>query len=500
MALAVRRELVAELLRGPMALAAAGVVANGFNLVMNLVLARALDTRGYGAVVVQTNIFMVLSVVGNAILTAVVHRELAQSGETRRDRRYWIRQLRGLTRLAILLASVVAIAVCKPVALLLSYPHPFAIAEAAIAAAIWVNVCVERGLLQARGNYPGLARNVVFESGFRIACVVVLVSAGLGVNGAGLALAIGVLVGGEHARWVVARTAPLARRPVRARRGEGDEGDEGVMPITTATGPIPMVPVAAAPQRTRDSLIAESSVALATLVPLALLQNVDVVIVGWRNPDGVGGYAAISTACKVPVFIGLAVANYLLAEAARRRREGQPAGQALAMALGVVVAPGLFLAAIGAVAGRQILSLVFGPELATAAPALWVLAFAMTCLSVTLLFATYLLGAGYRKIIWVLAGCTPLTAVVLALADGEIMRTAAMGLACQAFTAVVAGALVVRLHSHLAPDRSAAGARTRVPGRAAAEPDEAAVRGGAALQAGAVERAGGPDAAFSQAG
>ncbi|MDT3440491.1 MULTISPECIES: oligosaccharide flippase family protein [unclassified Pseudofrankia] len=481
MALVVRRDLVAELLRGPAALAIAGVLTNGFNLIMNLVLARALDPAGYGAFGVQTNIFMILSVVGTAVLTATVHRESAQIGDTRRERRAWIRQLRNVTWVAILVASLLSLALCKPIAVVLSYPHPFAIAEAAVAAAIWVALCVERGLLQARGNYPALARNLVFESGFRITCVVVLVSAGLGVNGAGLALALGCLAGGEHARHAVARTPSLIRRALGTRLSERTEG---VTP--TATGPIPIVPVAASPRRTRDSLIAESSVALATLVPLALLQNMDVVIVGWRNPSGVGGYAAISTACKVPVFIGLAVANFLLPEAARRRREGLPAGRALAMALVFVVTPGLFLAAVGAVAGRQMLSLVFGPDLAVAAPSLWVLAIAMTCLAATLMFATYLLGAGYRKIVWALTCCTPLTAVVLTLAGGMVMRTALAGLACQAFTATVAGALVYRLHSHhLAPATAAHHVGTDGVGRGAeAAPVEAASADAASTEAG----------------
>jgi O-antigen/teichoic acid export membrane protein len=444
LAVAMRRDLVAELLRGPTALAVAGVVTNGFNLIMNLVLARVL-TAGYGAVQVQTNIFMILSVGGTAVLTATVHRESAQIGDTRRERRSWIRQLRNVTWAAILGAAVVALALCRPVAYLMHYPHPLAIAEAATAAAIWVALCVERGLLQARGNYPALARNLVFESAFRIGCVVVLVGAGLGVDGAGLGLALGCLAGGEHARLAVARTPSLiTRSPSRPRL---DAHAQGVTP--TATGPIPIIPVAATPRRTRDSLIAEASVALGTLVPLALLQNMDVVIVGWRNPHGIGPYAAISTACKVPVFIGLAVANFLLPEAARRRREGQPAGRALAMALVFVVTPGLFLAAVGAVAARPLLSLVFGAQLAGGAPALWVLALAMTYLAVSLMFATYLLGAGDRTIAWALGLCTIPTAVGIALAGGAVMRTAAAGLACQAFTALVAGALVFRLHHRL---------------------------------------------------
>jgi O-antigen/teichoic acid export membrane protein len=172
----------------------------------------------------------------------------------------------------------------------------------------------------------------------------------------------------------------------------------------------------------------------------------------------------------VPVFIGLAVANFLLPEAARRRREGLPAGRALAMALIFVVTPGLLLAAVGAVAGRQILSLVFGPKLAVAAPALWVLALAMTYLAVSLMFATYLLGAGYRKIVWALSACTVLTGAGLAYAGGAVMRTAAAGLACQAVTAAAAGALVFRLHRHLGAARADETAGTPASGREPAGP------------------------------
>jgi len=50
---------------------------------------------------------------------------------------------------------------------------------------------------------------------------------------------------------------------------------------------------------------------------------------------------------------------------------------------------------------------LFGPKLTAAALALPVLALAMTALSVTLMFSSYLLGAGYRKVVWELAVCTP---------------------------------------------------------------------------------------------
>ncbi|MCK9925550.1 oligosaccharide flippase family protein [Frankia sp. AgPm24] len=447
-----RRELVVELLRGPMLLAVAGGVANGLNLVMNLVLARVLDPSGYGAVVVQTNIYLVLAVVGTAVLTAVVRRDLAPSSIPGRARIAWIRRLRAATASMALVAAGIAVVACRPVAALLSYPHPVAIAEAGVAAGLWLAVCVERGLLQARGNYPGLAWNMVYETVLRVAVIIVAACAGLGVDGAGLGLLVGALAATSAARTTVSRTSTSRTSTSRTSTSRTSTSRTSVDARTSDTHAAPdharseHVRSEVQGRRTRRVLLADSSVALATLMPLALLQNVDVVLVGWRDPEAAGSYAAISTTCKIPVFVGLAVANYLLAEAARRRREGRTAYAALALAMIIVVVPGLLLSAAGAVAGRPLLSLLFGSRLAAASGVLWVLALATTFLAATLLFATYLLGVGDRGIVWVLAVCTPTSTVVVAVFADEITSTVLALLGCQAGTALLAGILVARAH------------------------------------------------------
>ena len=500
---------LAGLLAGPAALAVAGMLINGLNLVMNLVLARVLEPAEYGAVVVQVSIFMILSVFGSALLIAVVQRETASSGDTRRAQWGWIRRLRGACGAGIVLSAVVAVALCQPVASLLSYPYPLAIAEATVGAAVWTLLCVERGVRQARGAYAILARNFVVEGAVRIGLVILFVALGLGVNGAGFGLVLGIAIGAEHARWGVARVprpasgrasrpgvpgqaVPAARKPPAAPAAsdtptasgipggpaapgapgaaDAPQAADGLVPdaleARMPTGPIPI------PQRRRTDrvgLLLDTWVAMGALVPLALLQNVDVVIVGWLNHEGSGAYAAISTACKVPVFIGLAVANFLLPEAARRRVNGRGAARVLAVALAFVLAPGLLLAGVGMVAAEPLLSIVFGPTLTGAASALWVLALAMTYLSVTLMFTTYLLGAGQRRVVVVLAVCTVITTVGLVLAGGAMRRTAAVGLACQAGTAAAVGVLVFLLHR---ADRRAAGERAARAAERAGRPAE----------------------------
>ncbi|ABD10547.1 hypothetical protein ThrDRAFT_02276 [Frankia casuarinae] len=442
------REAVTGLLAGPAALAVAGMLVNGCNLLMNLIVARSLDPDSYGAVSVQVSIFLILSVAGNALLIAVVQHETSGPGGTRREQWSWIRRLRGACGVGIAISAIVAVVLCRPVAALMSYPHPLAIAEATIGAALWTLLCVERGLLQARGAYPRLAVNFVVEGFVRIGLVIVLVLGGLGVNGAGLGIVLGVVVGAEHARWAVTRTPRLPRPPASQRgapvsqRGAPVLPDDGTPP---ATGPIPL-PIPAPRASARQSVIADTTVALGALIPLALLQNMDVVIVGWLGSSGVGGYAAISTACKVPVFIGLAVANFLLPEAARRRKEGRPAGGTLVVALVFVVAPGLFLAGLGLFAAKWLIGLVFGAHLTAAASALSVLALSMTLLAVTLMFTTYLLGAGVRRVVGVLAVATVATAGALVSAGGGSMATATAALAAESVTALAVGLLVVQLH------------------------------------------------------
>jgi O-antigen/teichoic acid export membrane protein len=463
---------------------------------MNLVLARVLDAAAYGAVAIQTGIFMIFSMGGSALQMAVVHRETAtEHGDTRALRWTWVRRLRGLCAVGVLVTAGVSLVVCRPAAILLSYPHPLAIAEAVVGAAVWMSLSIERGLLQARGAYGTLARNLVFESCVRITVVIVLVGVGFGVNGAGVGLVVGIVAGTEHALRAAGRTphrlAPAATAPAQAARARAAERDQAAPPQAAreqaaqeqaaqeqaaqeqaaraharshylpdddpfvTTGPIPVLAV-----RSRPGLRKNTLTALGALVPLALLQNMDVVIVGWLNQPIAGAYAAISTACKVPVFIGLAVANFLLPEAARRLREGVPARGVLAIALAFVVAPGLVLTAVGRLGAEPLLALVFGAHLTAGAPALWVLSLAMTCLSVTLMFMTYLLGAGENRVVWVLGAGTLLTVAGLVAAGGELVPTATVALACQALTAGLVGVMVLMLHRRAAahPDhRGAAG-------------------------------------------
>ncbi|MGF7238773.1 MAG: hypothetical protein ACQSGP_28020, partial [Frankia sp.] len=197
---------------------------------------------------------------------------------------------------------------------------------------------------------------------------------------------------------------------------------------------------------TSRALLYGTAIAMGALIPLSALQNIDVVIVGRLNPHEVGAWAAIATACKVPVFLGLAVANFLLPEAARRHHDGESATNALLAAMAWVATPGLVLVGVALVDPRWLLSTVFGAELAGGASALWILALAMTFLANTLLFTNYLLGVGERRIVPVVVVGVVVTAGALELAGGNLEATAVVGLVCESVLALAAGAMVVFAH------------------------------------------------------
>jgi O-antigen/teichoic acid export membrane protein len=195
----------------------------------------------------------------------------------------------------------------------------------------------------------------------------------------------------------------------------------------------------------RRHLVTDVATALVALALLAALQSLDVVILGREAPANSGPYAAISVSSKVLVFGAVVLSAYLLPEAAIRWQRGDHALRQLGAALALLALPGAGLLAVAVVAPERFLEVFFGPRLAGAAPAFAELVVAMACLSATVLFTHYLLGAGRREVVGVLAVATLAAGWALLAADGAPVDTARADLGVQAAVAVVAGAMVVRV-------------------------------------------------------
>jgi O-antigen/teichoic acid export membrane protein len=439
---------------GPLAFA--GVAANAANVLVTVTIAHLLSSRDYGSLGQLLVLFLLLSMPGSALLVAVVRRVTAWSMAGQADRiKPWVTKVRrwGLVGLALL--AVVAWLSRSWLASVLSLPGPEGVAEFLIAGGAWGLLSFERGLIQADRNYTGLAWNLCVEAGVRTSLTVVLIAAGFGVEGAGLALMAAMAGAIAHARWAEVRARPLPQ-PAAAELLE-PETDAGppVLPDEVAASPggwpdggdeiRPVASVATvhdAGVRGRH-LAMDLGAALVALFFLACLQGLDVEIVGRDSPGSVGSYNAISVASKAVVFLAIVLSGYLLPEAVVRWRRGGHALRQLGVALALVAAPVIVLVILAAAAPDEMLRILFGPDKVGAASAFATLALAMGCLAASTLFTYYLLGTGRRWVLGILALATTVTVVLVNAAHGHALSTARAELACQGVLALILGAVVV---------------------------------------------------------
>ena len=95
-------------------------------------------------------------------------------------------------------------------------------------------------------------------------------------------------------------------------------------------------------------------VASVSLSMVAVLQNVDVLVVGRDNPAHSGAYAAVSVTSKAIVFGAIVLGGYLLPEAAIRWRQGGHALRQLAVVLVLLAVPSVVLLAVAVVAPQVV--------------------------------------------------------------------------------------------------------------------------------------------------
>jgi O-antigen/teichoic acid export membrane protein len=401
---------------GPIAIA--GLVANGANVIVTVVVARLLTSRGYGELAQLNGVFLVMSMPGSALLVGVVRRvtALSEGGFASSIGRF----ARRLHRFAI--AGVAALAICAwlvqdVVAHALSLENPGAVVPIVTAGGFWLALSIDRGLIQARRAYPALAANLLVEGAVRMAAVLVLTGAGFGVTGACVGVLVGEACAAGHARWEAGRKwAHVATLEV------GSEEHD-----------------LAAGARPKKRLAVDVTIAFVCLAFLALLQNIDVILLGREAPKQSGEYAAISVAAKSLIFAAIALGGYLLPEATIRWHRGQHALKPLVTTALIVAVPGVVLLAAAIGAPRLLIRLAFGARLVGASGSLKTLVLAMVFLCITVLLTNYLLGAGKRWIAAVLVAGTAAAGAAVWAAHGVPSKTAHADLLVQAALAVVVG-------------------------------------------------------------
>jgi O-antigen/teichoic acid export membrane protein len=406
-------------------LAAAGVVANGAGVVLTIALARLLTPHSYGVLNQLTGLYLILSMPGSAVVVAVVRRVTIwhEDGSGHLVRR-WAGRVHRQVTLVVLLWAVIVFTGRHGVAVLLNQQSGIGIAAILTAAAFFVLLSLDRGLLQAHRAYRPLAANLLVEIGVRLVAVIVLVLAGFGPSGAAVGVLIGEVVAAAHARWAA----------VRAWSGGGAPHLLGAASWVAAVRPDPVL---GGKTSTRRTVVLDLVVASVSLSMVAVLQNVDVLVVGRDNPSHSGAYAAVSVTSKAIVFGAVVLGGYLLPEAAIRWRQGGHALRQLAVVLVLLAIPSVLLLGVALVAPEELLQVVFHHAYTSAADALAPLVLAMIMLSVTVVLTMYLLAVGRRWVAGVLVcGALALTVAVSAV-HGSPRATALVDVGVQAVVLLV---------------------------------------------------------------
>ena len=406
-------------------LAIAGVLANGASVLLTIALARLLVPHSYGILNQLTGLYLILSMPGSAVVVAVVRRvtiwhEDASGHLVRR----WAERIHRQGTLLVLAWAAVVFAGRHDVAVLLNQQSGIGIAAILTAAAFFVLVSLDRGLLQAKRAYLPLAGNLVVEMGVRVVAVLLLVLVGFGPSGAAVGVLIGEALAAVHARWAAVRVWCDGRAPRRWATG----GWKGALRREK------ILDGAAAARRT---VILDLVVASVSLAMVAVLQNIDMLVVGRDNPVQSGPYAAVSVTSKAIVFGAIVLGGYLLPEAAIRWRQGGHAVRQLAVVLVLLTIPSGLLFGFGVGAPQLFLGLVFHRDYTSAADALAPLVVAMVMLSVSVVLTMYLLAVGHRRVVAVLvAGAAALTVGVFTT-HGDPRATALVDLGVQAAVLLV---------------------------------------------------------------
>jgi O-antigen/teichoic acid export membrane protein len=258
----------------------------------------------------------------------------------------------------------------------------------------------------------------------RLLAGLVLFAAGAGVTGAflGTAVSIGLVAG--------VLTLPLLRAA-----GPHSEHHE---------------------RRLRD-LIGRAWAPVVALALIAVLQNIDVIVVKHvAEKHAAGAYAAAAVIAKGVIWVAVGLGLYLLPEAARRTRMGQDARPVLVRTLALVAVVSAPAALLYVVAARPLLILVFGKAYVSGAGALPVLAIAMSLLACAYLSVQYLLALERANFLWALAVAAIAEPLVLQAIGSRLTAVAVGLLAVQTFLALAVLSLGFR--SAASPRASGAGA------------------------------------------
>lgn len=391
-------------------LAAATMGANLVAVAVTIVFTRVLGTDGYGSLAALLNLTVILFVPGSALQIAAAREgalgRLGAGEELAATLNGWTRHL----LIGLLVVVAASIALRGPLASMLNVRQEWGAAAVPPTGALWLLLCLQRGLLQSTRAYRWVGLSIILEALGRLAMGVTLVALGFGVTGAYLGTLASLAI-------AAAALSAVLRRRLGSPRGTGH------------------------PLR---QLLRGAGVPIGALVLVAGLQNVDVIMARHAlDEDAAGIYAAATVAGKAVVWIAVGLGLYVVPEATRRAAVGADPRFVLGRALLVVgVVSAVALAAFATVPAL-LLRTAFGVEFEGGDRILLLLGVAFALLSATYLAVQFQLGL-HRRAFLAALGAAAVAEPVLLLGAHGIRSFASTVLAVQAAAALALLVLSVR--------------------------------------------------------
>ena len=386
-------------------LAAATMAANLVQVVFTVIFTRILGADGYGSLAALLNVTVILFVAGAALQVAAAREatlgRLGRGGELAGTLARWSRHI--LTALAAI--AVVSVLAREPLADVINIDQEWAAAAVPITGALWLLLCLQRGLLQSARAYREVGLSVLFEALGRLVLAIALVAAGLDVTGAYLGTLTSIAVTAAALAWLL-----------RRRLGPPDR----------ASRPHPLAKLARG-----------AALPIAALTLVAALQNVDVIMAKHVLDDSVAGvYAASTVAAKAVVWIAVGLGFWVLPEATRRAAAGRDPREVLLKALAVIAVLSAGALAIFAAVPELLLRTAFGADYESGSTVLLQLGAAYALLAVSYLCVQFLLGLHRRAFALILAAMA-IAEPLLLTGAGDLKAFAGTVLLIQAVTAVL---------------------------------------------------------------
>jgi O-antigen/teichoic acid export membrane protein len=181
-----------RIVSGSVVLLSGSVLTTAINLVYNIAVARFMGPQGFGQATVVYTILTLISAV--TLSFQIVSAKLVAQQSTPEGKSAVYRDLhRGAWACGILVALILLL-FKRAIANYLNLPDPVLVALLAIGAAFYVPLGCRRGYIQGTYGFRRLAANLVIEGMFRLGGSVLLILAGLGVEGVIAANAAAVVV------------------------------------------------------------------------------------------------------------------------------------------------------------------------------------------------------------------------------------------------------------------------------------------------------------------